>query len=156
MSIKSISRLIACSLLLILANLNIHAQQYPKELQDEFKRPEAVQRAPEIPIVSRQLKKDKSFWKPYRGAFLLSTAVYWTGSGLDLASSRGDGFRESNPRFRNRDGSTAIGKNLAATAGIYAVTVALERKYPKFMAFIRTGVGVGRILFGALHNWQRY
>lgn len=101
-------------------------------------------------LVAAPLPEPK-FWKPFKGSFAVSSAVYWTGVALDLDASRGL-HGERNPLLRNSDGSTNIGTSLAISSAIYAGTLFLEKKNSKVAFFIRALAGSIRMVTAA-HNY---
>lgn len=139
-----ISRAALCGLAALFLFSSISAQQ-PRELSPDMQRVFLKQKYDE-PVAVRSKKDDfkSGFLKPFGGAFWTSSAIYWIGTGADIASSQGKGFYEGNSRFRDGSGGLATGKNLVVSGGIYAVTVLLEKKWPMPMAVLRSIVGIGR------------
>lgn len=145
---QKLTYVLACALLAF-TSLAIQAQQ-PQEYTEIQKR-FVKQKTDEplvIPKLARQDEFKSGFLKPFGKAFLFSSAGYWIGTIADITSSRGQGFYEGNPRFRNGSGGLATGKNLAVSGGIYAVTVILEKRWPMPMAVLRSIVGIGRLGVG--------
>jgi hypothetical protein len=92
----------------------------------------------------KPLLKDKLFWS--------SSAVYWTGTVLDVQSSNTmpKGLIEGNSFYRNPDGSANTGKNLLVSSGIYVVTVLIDKKWPKARPF----ASLFRFTYGGLRTYQ--
>ncbi|HWT01216.1 MAG TPA: hypothetical protein VN256_13285 [Pyrinomonadaceae bacterium] len=155
---RNLARLVFSFLLIALAS-TAHAQtEYPDELKQKFVKPETVQREASVPKLNGRQKgkqERRGFFRPYGPSAWVSSAVYWAGSGMDIASSDQPNFREGNSLFRNERGGTAMGKNIAATLGIYGGTLVVEKFKPEVAFLIRMGVGVGRMIVAA-RNWKKY
>ena len=86
-------------------------------------------------------------------AFVVTSATYWTSAAMDIHSSRGK--YEANPLTRNAQGEIAIGKNLAITGGIYALSVMVQKQHPRISNWIRI-IGSGFKFTVAVGNYNGY
>jgi hypothetical protein len=83
------------------------------------------------PATVKPVEKQSRFDK----FFAESSAEYWTGVMLDYRSSLNK--REANPLFRNQMGGISGTKFFAVSGGVYAVTVALQKKWPTLANWTR-------------------
>lgn len=134
-----------CALLLFLVT-SIHAQEYPASLKERFTKPAPAAH----PVPARRAEAPKGFFKPWGKSFAVSSAIYWSASAFDIASSRG--LIEQNPLSRGRDGRINVGKALLVDAGVYAPSLLLERKHPRLAFWYRVAAASAKALLGGLHN----
>lgn len=147
MAIKNITRAVACVALFIFATISTQAQAtYPPELQAKFINTPKVEKPVLKESIKQEPKQQDTFLrpKPYGKWFAITSVIYWGGTAADIASSQGKDFYEGNPRFRSADGGLNTGRAVTVAVGIYAATVALEKKFPFAMAVLRSIVGIGR------------
>lgn len=87
--------------------------------------------------------------------FIASSAVFAVGAIMDhqstVAGMKIAGAREANPLLRNSDGSFSPGKHLALSAGVYGVSLLMQRKHPKMANILRFIGGAAKIGV-SIHN----
>jgi hypothetical protein len=89
--------------------------------------------------------------KAFDWRFYESSATYWAGTGFAYHSSFGG--QELNPTFRDKHGRVSGVRYLAVKGGVYALTIALQKKMPRKMNWLRRVVGY--IDFGfAVNNYR--
>lgn len=87
-------------------------------------------------------------------AFAVSTAAYWGGVTADYVSTQQAlrrGFAERNPLLQGRSASAVY---WSVAAGVYAVTLVLEKKHPRaarVMRYLGGGIHAG----AAAYNWAQ-
>lgn len=100
--------------------------------------------------VKKTAIKHSDFFKPYGKGFAISSAAYWGGVVFDVARTqscqKARTCTEANPFLRTSQGGANIGRAVGVSAGIYGVTLLLEKKYPKLASIVRLSVGGGHFL----------
>lgn len=108
-----------------------------------------------VPAHLRVKGREVSARKHFDKWFLASSTVFVVGAIMDHQSTSAGmkkaGAREANPLLRNSDGSFSPGKHLALTAGVYGVSLMLQRKHPKMANVLRMIGGAAKIGV-SIHN----
>lgn len=90
---------------------------------------------------SPHLVDKNAFFKPFGNGFVVSSAVFWSGTVTDLATTRHNiatgRFRESNPFLRDEHGGVRTGRALAVSGAAYGFTLLLEKRHPKLASIVR-------------------
>ncbi|MEP6743829.1 MAG: hypothetical protein ABJB61_15135 [bacterium] len=83
--------------------------------------------------------------------FAVSSATYWAGTFADWESSQGR--IELTPTLRNKQGEISGPKYFGIAAGVYAVTLFLERRHSRVASILRFTFGGGHFV-AAAHNYH--
>lgn len=108
-----------------------------------------------VPAHLRMEIREVSGKKRFDKWFVASSAVFAVGAIMDhqstVAGMKIAGAREANPLLRNSDGSFSPGKHLALSAGVYGVSLLMQRKHPKMANVLRFIGGAAKIGV-SIHN----
>jgi hypothetical protein len=82
-----------------------------------------------------------------------SSSQFWMGTAFDYFSSKGR--KEANLILRNSDGRLSASRYFTLNAGVFAVTLIFQRKYPRAMNWMRRAVGWAHFAVAIDNNRRR-